>query len=156
MKGHDDSIIIDPHRLESTKAYEIRPTYVPYLPVPRPTKVPGIVSIIESKDRVHLRHDEQPLSFRDEIDAAVDSSYPKVSSSFAAPNGELDLGMEPLQKIVYKMQRLQSEAGRTIVDRYAAKKAGMLNYCSFLVGTQPPPKQCHPTKSKPTTTRPFK
>jgi hypothetical protein len=122
--------------LAKIKACDI-PIYRPYYDVPRPKSMPSIVNIIDSKERVYLKPEYEDLAF-----SSLKHARP-ISSSRGTPmmhNGELDLGLDPLQKIIYKMRRLQSEAQCTIFDKDAARAAGIMPYCSYLVGDKPKPK----------------
>eukprot|EP01031_Cornospumella_fuschlensis_P029155 gene29156-35187_t len=95
--------LIEDENFHIMKAHDVRPTYVPYVDVPKPEKMPNIVHIVD----IH---------------------------------SDLDLGMEPLQKIVHKMRRLAAEGSQVAFDKGAARAAGIMPYCTYLVGDNPKPK----------------
>lgn len=126
------------------KAYEIRPHYVPFIDLPV-VEERNINAIINSRDRVYLKAEEKALAFDDHVldEISSSSSTSRLSFDFRT-RGELDLGLEPLQKVVFKMKKLQSEAQQMTVDRYTPVKANIMPYCDYLLGDFPRPKPRRP------------
>eukprot|EP01039_Chlorochromonas_danica_P001076 gene1076-1166_t len=143
----DDGVVADNTSLEKLKAYEIRPHYVPFIDLPM-VEERNINAIINSRDRVYLKAEEKALAFDDHMLGQLDeisssSSRSRLSFDYRT-RGELDLGLEPLQKVVYKMKKLQSEAQQMNVDRYKPVKANIMPYCDYLLGDNPRPKPRRP------------
>lgn len=146
----EDDSICEADILDQNTPFEVRPNYLPHFHQPRPSKMPGIVAILDSKTRVYLQPEQRTLAY--------DNAHDNTSSSRSAyvpHSGELDLGIEPLQQIVIKMRRLQSEAQNAVVDRHVARR-GVMAYCPYLVGDHPPPRARRRLTSRVKTTKPFK
>ncbi len=91
----------------------------------------SIVSLVDSENRVYLgkrRPRIRATSSGDEEDE-VDIEQA------AADQFGLDLGMEPLRRIVSEIQRLNEDVGHYNVDSKSARKAGLLPYGDYLQGS---------------------
>lgn len=128
---------------EEERMYSL-PIYVPYSRV-RSNRVSSVVSIIDSNNRVYIRernrhnlHKVDDFKTQNEYgefdsdeendDDDTDKLKPKDSL------GSLDLGIEPLRRIVLDMHRLHSEKPHFTFDQNSARAAGLPRYCDYLKG----------------------
>lgn len=94
--------------------------------------MPSIVAIIESKKRIYL--DQKLLTNKNSNGKENNQSkLPSVLEEKVL----LDLGVEPLRRIVNEMRRIGSENIPYNFDNKAGKAAGLIHYCSYLRGEGP-------------------
>lgn len=111
-----------------------RPTHVPYFE-PRSQRITDIVALVDSKERVYLR--KPKINSKPEVSTGGSLAGDRIIvSTQDSPTGKgiLDLGTEPLQRIVHEMQRLSTETAHYQFDPNAAKAAGLVSYCGYLQG----------------------
>lgn len=127
---------------EEEKAYSL-PVYVPHSKV-RSHRVSSVVSIIDSTERVYIRERNRLNLHR--VDLKEQNEYGEFDSEEEAEDaedtlaqnrnglGSLDLGIEPLRRIVLEMHRLHSDVPHFTFDQNSAKAAGLPSYCDYLKG----------------------
>lgn len=93
------------------------------------------MSLVESKTRVFL-----PPTYLYGTNTPQSNSYnsdnvkKQISELYDTNKVLLDLGTEPLRRVVHEMHRLASDHAPASHDPFAAKNAGMLPYCEYLKG----------------------
>lgn len=117
------------------------PVYVPYSKV-RSHRVSSVVSIIDSVDRVYIRERNRLNLHR--VSLKTQNEYGEIDSDEGEGDdddkkedtlGSLDLGLEPLRRIVQDLHRLHSDRPHFSFDQNSAKAAGLPRYCDYLKGS---------------------
>lgn len=99
----------------------------------------SVVAIINSSDRIYIRDRNRTLHRKaanivDDDEDNDDSDVDDAKSPLEGM-GYLDLGIEPLRRIVHEMDRLTNEKTHFTFDREASKAAGLIPYCEYLKGS---------------------
>lgn len=110
---------------------DARPIYVPYFPV-RSKSIASIVALLDSDERVYLGN-RRPKIRASSLDEEEKKDHDPVADAVNA-GSHLDLGTEPLQRIVDEIHRLTTETAHYSFDSKAARAAGLLRYGDYLQG----------------------
>lgn len=113
------------HQLDLPDA---KPIYVPYFPV-RSKRIASIVALVDSDERVYLGN-RRPKIRASTLDEEERDPVSEVVNS----GSHLDLGTEPLQRIVDEIHRLTTETTHYTFDPKTARAAGLLRYGDYLQG----------------------
>jgi hypothetical protein len=106
-----------------------RSQYVPYLEAR--SNVPGTLNgILESRSRVYLKPEEKKKRSQIQEDQShisnADNEEVKEESLF------LDLGLEPLRRILFDMKKIDTNHVNYNFDNNAARQSGLLSYCDYI------------------------
>lgn len=88
--------------------------------------MPTVVAILESKSRVYYKPPSEVLP--------ENQKRRPISQPLILDTPLLDLGMEPLIKIVNEMHRMTSENSHYYFDQNASRAAGLQSYLDFVQG----------------------
>jgi hypothetical protein len=89
--------------------------------------MPTVVAILESKSRVYYKPPTEVLPENQK-------QRRPISQPLVLDTPLLDLGMEPLIKIVNEMHRMTSENTHYYFDQNASRAAGLQSYLDFVQG----------------------
>lgn len=88
--------------------------------------MPTVVQILESKQRVHYKPPVQSYS--------ENQKRKPYANPMVLDMPMLDLGMEPLIRVVNEMHRLSMDNTHYCFDQNASRAAGLPTYCDYLQG----------------------
>ena len=121
--------------------------YTPHIHVTTTSPLPTIVELINQQERVYYRYEDEKNWHEGEDDLSVDDLADSEAMNKTAKS-ILDLGVAPLQRIIYEMKHLTTNS-KTSIDndsssknislvqeaRKIARDSGLDSYCDYLTNT---------------------
>jgi len=134
---------IERDRLKSASSSSSRwHQYTPHISITSTEPQPTILELINQKERVYYRYeDNETIHENEDVPSELEAEHVTTKSI-------LDLGVAPLQRIIYEMKHLTTNSSKKTIENVsdgkgnymdllkeanlAAREAGLQPYCSYL------------------------
>eukprot|EP01040_Poterioochromonas_malhamensis_P003180 gene3180-3391_t len=118
--------------LHSTKQVG-RSQYVPYFPA-RQNVPKTLNAILESKERVYLKYNPalKNKAPHESTEDPFNITNITEEEQYAQDTMHLDLGVEPLRRILFDMKKLGNEHKHQSFDPYAVRTSGLPRYVNYI------------------------